>query len=77
MVSVPERHTERGEHAGEAAILNADARELSRRFAPAAWFKKDWLNGIPHTKPYIDYDDIIRGGELVFEMTADSSIAPS
>ncbi len=31
------------------------------------------LNGIPHDKPYIDYRDIIRGGELTFEMTADSS----
>jgi len=31
------------------------------------------LNGIPHDKPYIDYRDIVRGGELTFEMTADLS----
>lgn len=28
------------------------------------------LNGIPYGKPYIDYRDIISGGDLVFEMTA-------
>ncbi len=32
------------------------------------YIQRVWLDGRPYTKPYIDYADIMRGGELRFEM---------
>ena len=33
------------------------------------------LDGKPYTLPYITHEDIVKGGELVFVMTADKSEA--
>jgi len=38
------------------------------------YIQRVWLNGRPYTKPYIDYADIMRGGELRFEMGAEPRV---
>ena len=32
------------------------------------------LNGKPYDKAYIEYSDIVKGGELVFEMGAEPAV---
>ena len=38
------------------------------------YIQRVWLDGRPYTKPYIDYADILRGGELRFEMGAEPRV---
>lgn len=38
------------------------------------YIQRIWLNGSPYTKPYIAYEDIMAGGELVIEMGAEKKI---
>ncbi len=49
---------------GRSFVIRAEGLSADNRHIRAVR-----LNGIPHDKPYIDYRDIIRGGELTFEMT--------
>ena len=32
------------------------------------YIRRVWLDGRPYAEPYIDHADIMRGGELTFEM---------
>ena len=38
------------------------------------YIRRIWLNGQPYTKPYIDYKDIMAGGDLRFEMGSEHKL---
>ncbi len=38
------------------------------------YIRRIWLNGQPYTKPFIRYQDIMAGGELVLEMGAEKTV---
>ena len=54
---------------GGAFTITAENNSAKNRY-----IQRIWLDGRPYTKPYIAYSDIMRGGELRFEMGSEPKV---